>query len=110
MKVRDYLRSEPHANIGKNEAKCRRFMEAGPWITRSGAQWWLLPAKYGSWNTVYKRFARWRDQGVWERMLLHFAEDPDMENGMIDSTIVRAHPCAAAAQKKWRTGSPNAGA
>jgi hypothetical protein len=33
-------------------------------------------------------------------MLNHFAHDPDMENGMIDSTIVRAHPCAAGAQKK----------
>jgi len=30
---------------------------------------------------------------VWERLYLHFADDPDMENGMIDSTIVRAHPC-----------------
>ena len=47
-----------------------------------------------------KRFARWCDSGVWERMLAHFATDPDMENGMIDSTIVRAHACAAGALKK----------
>ena len=44
---------------------------------------------------------RWCKAGVWERMLGHFAHDPDMEKGMIDSTIVRAHPCAAGAQKKW---------
>jgi hypothetical protein len=37
-------------------------------------------------------------------MLVHFADDPDLENAMIDSTIVRAHPCAAGAQKKWRSG------
>jgi hypothetical protein len=32
-------------------------------------------------------------------MLQHFAADADLENGMIDSTIMRAHPCAAGAQK-----------
>ncbi len=33
-------------------------------------------------------------------MLHHFADDPDMENLLIDSTIIRAHPCAAGALKK----------
>ncbi len=32
-------------------------------------------------------------------MLEHFANDPDMENGMVDSTIVRAHARAAGATK-----------
>ena len=107
IKIRDFLKNERHAYLGKNEEECRRFVEAVVWISRSGAQWRLLPTEYGKWNTIYKRFARWCDQGVWERMLLHFADDPDMENGMIDSTIVRAHPCAAGAQKKWRASSPS---
>lgn len=108
-KIRDFLREEPNAYLGKNEEACRRSVEGMLWITRSGAQWRLLPAEYGKWNTVYKRFGRWCDEGVWERMLAHFADDPDMEHGLIDSTIVRAHPCAAGAQKKWRSGEASAG-
>jgi transposase len=98
-KLLAFLRNDPHAYVG-NEADCRRFLDAVHWIDRSGAQWRLLPKEYGNWNTVYKRFARWCDHGVWQRMLEHFAFDPDMEHGILDSTIVRAHPCAAGAQKK----------
>jgi len=108
-KIREFLRDDPNAYIGKDEAECRRFVEGVLWLTRSGAPWRLLPAEYGKWNTVYKRFGRWCEQGVWERMLTHFADDPDMEQGMIDSTIVRAHPCAAGAQKKRWTGGASLG-
>ena len=100
-KIRDFLGADPTAYVG-NEAEGRRFVEAVKWMSRSGAQWPLLPAESGHWNRVYTRCARWWQAGVWERMLTYLTHDPDMENGMIDSTVVRAHPCAAGAQKKWR--------
>ena len=102
-RIRDYLKDDPNAYVG-NEADCRRFVEAVIWISRRERNGAYCPA-VGKWNTIYKRFVRWCEQGVWERMLAHFADDPDMENGMIDSTIVRAHPCAAGAQKKRRTST-----
>jgi hypothetical protein len=37
-------------------------------------------------------------------MLAHFAHDADMEHGLLDSTIVRAHPCAGGAEKKGYGG------
>ncbi len=99
-KIRNFLLQDPNAYVGKDDGACRRFVEAVKWVSRSGAQWRLLPDSYGKWNTIYKRFARWCEAGVWYRMFDYFVDDPDMENGMIDSTIVRAHPCAAGAEKK----------
>jgi len=97
--IRECLRQEPRAYVGRDDRACRRFVEAVKWMSRSGAQWRLLPREYGAWNSVYKRFVRWCEAGVWERLLTALASDPDLEHGMIDATIVRAHPCAAGAQK-----------
>jgi transposase len=98
-KIIEFLRECPDAYVG-DEDRCKLFVEAVLWINRSGAQWRLLPAEYGKWNTIYKRFARWCDRGIWERMHEHFIEEPDIEYLIIDSTVVRAHQCAAGAPEK----------
>ena len=99
QKILPFLRTCSHIYIGK-EDECRRFLDAVLWITRSGAQWRFLPSDYGNWNSIYKRFARWSTQEVFEKLFQFVAADPDLEYLMIDSTVVRAHPCAAGALKK----------
>lgn len=96
VKIVAFLRQCQGVYVG-NEATCRLFVEAVLWITRSGSQWRLLPEQYGKWNSIYKRFAGWCERGIWEQMLAYFANEPDLECLLLDSTVIRAHPCAAGA-------------
>ncbi len=97
------LRQEPKIHTGDRERE-RVFLEAIDWMDRSGAQWRLLPASYGVWNSVYKRFARWDELGIWERLFQAVADDPDLQSVMIDATVVRAHACAAGAPREKGIG------
>lgn len=82
--------------IHKNDTQSlRRFIEGVYYLSRAGCQLRLLPYYYGQWRAVHKRFQTWNKRGIWEKMFDYFKQDPDMEWVMIDSTIVRAHACAA---------------
>ncbi len=98
-KILGFLNSHPGVYVGK-EAECYRFIEGVLWIARTGAPWRDLPERYGNWNSVYHRYSRWSEQGIWTEMLSCFADEPDMEWLMLDSSIVRAHMSAAGASKK----------
>ena len=46
---------------------------------------------------MFKRFVSWSRFDVWEKVLAHVSAKADLENVCIDSTVVRAHACAAGA-------------
>ena len=98
-----FLKASTNVYVG-NPEDCRRFLSAIVWITKQGATWRALPKAYGYWNSIYRRFGRWCDAGVFEKLHEHFHEAGEISALLIDSTIVRAHSCAAGAPKKKNGG------
>ena len=98
-KIYAFLLECKHVN-NYGEENMHRFIDAVHWIARTGAGWRDLPAEYGKWNSVFKRFSRWADAGVWEKLLEYVSSDPDLESIQLDSTSIRAHPSAAGASAK----------
>lgn len=96
-------RLEPHlpgraGAWGGNARDNRQFINAVFWILRTGAPWRDLPPDYGGWSNTHRRFIRWRDKGIWEKLLEQLIEAPDYEWLMIDATHIKVHPHAAGAR------------
>ncbi len=85
---------------GRRSLDNRLVMEGIFWMARTGAPWRDLPERFGRWNTVWRRFARWRDAGVFEALFEALAASGagNAALQMIDSTIVRAHQHSAGAK------------
>ena len=104
-KVYAFLRSTEHVN-DYGEENMRRFVDAVTWGLRTGAQWRTLPTTNSKSNSVFKRFTRWADAGVWEKFFAYIASDPDLESIQLDSTSIWAHPAAAGAPTKKGDNKP----
>ena len=86
--------------VGRPAEDNRRFVNGVLWVIRSGMRWADLPERYGKYKSVHKRFMRWAEAGVWDRLFDDLVADRKNPYLMLDSTIVRAHQQAATGRKK----------
>jgi transposase len=73
----------------------RRYFEGMMWMARTGAQWRHLPDEYGKWNSVFRRYRRWVETGVFEAMLETLAEMVERERS---ATTRPSNPILASSQ------------
>jgi transposase len=65
---------------------------------RVGGPWRDLPPGFGEWNSVFRRFRRWAQRGVFQRIFEAVSSDPDFEYALIDGTIISVHQKASGAK------------
>jgi putative transposase len=88
----------PRSHRGRpTEVDLRAVMNAIFYVLRTGCQWRYLPANFPNYNTVYWYFAKWIDDGVFERindelrrrLRVQLGRAPDPTAASIDSQSVK---------------------
>lgn len=75
----------------------RRVLDGILYVTRTGCQWRQLPFDFPPWQTVYRYFAEWRDNGTFRELhrncyrIIRFTEgrDPSPSIVCIDSQSIK---------------------
>jgi transposase len=90
---------------GRND---RTFLEALHYFAVHNITWRALPETFGNWNSIWKRFWRLSQAGVFEAFFDALAAMSQTAHlvQMFDATVVRAHVSAAGAKggnkiKRW---------
>jgi transposase len=99
LSAAQFARLEPHLPTdtrGKARVDDRRVISGIVHVLKSGCRWVDAPVAYGPRKTLYNRFVRWTDKGIWQTLFqaLAAAGGPPAQV-LIDSSAVKAHRCAA---------------
>jgi transposase len=86
-----------HGRVGNDT---RLFVNVIRYLAKTGIARADLPTSVGKPNGLWQRYNRWCERGVWEKVAAEWRDD-DTEWLSVDSSCVRAHPCAAGAKKEW---------
>jgi transposase len=95
----EWGRIEPHLPTdvrGVDRVDDRRVISGIVHVLKSGCRWCDCPPEYGPPTTIYNRFVRWAERGIWENLFRQLAGcGRSADTQMIDSTHIKAHRSAA---------------
>jgi transposase len=85
---------------GKERVDDRRVISGILHVIKSGCRWSDCPPEYGPPTTIYNRFVRWAERGIWERLFRELAaRGRSSGTQMIDTTHIKAHRSASGAKR-----------
>src|ERR1700739_2696145 len=97
VRIEPYL---PKDVRGIERVDDRRVISGIVHVIKSGCRWCDCPPEYGPPTTIYNRFVRWGERGVWEGLFRALAaRGRSDETQMIDSPHVKAHRSASGAKR-----------
>jgi transposase len=86
---------------GKPRVDDRRVLSGITFINRNGLRWCDAPKEYGPPKTLYNRWRRWGDKGVFARMMDGLAAEAAIpKTVMIDAPYLKAHRTATSLRSK----------
>ena len=71
------------------------MIEAMIHVLRTGCPWRDLPSQFGPWSSVYTRFRRWSQAGLWAQILDLITERAHGNLRFLDATHIKVHQDAA---------------
>ncbi len=84
---------------GKRRVDDRRVLSGIVHALQSGGRWSDCPPDYGPKKTLYNRFVRWAERGIWENIFSALAGAEDVPDRLfIDSTCIKVHRTAGGAK------------
>jgi len=88
----------PHLPVnqpGPERKDDRRILSGIMHVLKIGCRWQDCPKAYGPHKTVYNRFSRWSERGVWQKIFECVAGPCDPPEAVaLDSSHVKIHRCA----------------
>jgi len=79
----------------------RRVLSGIVHVLKHGLRWSDCPADYGPAKTIYNRYARWSEKGVFARLFAALvAEAGPSDSLALDSTHIKVHRTAGSGRKK----------
>jgi transposase len=79
----------------------RRVLSGILHVIKRGLPWSDCPAEYGPAKTIYNRYARWAEKGVFARLFATLVAEAGLPDSLaIDSTHIKVHRTAGSGRKK----------